>query len=161
MTTSKARLLLAGLGGLAIAGSAAGGVLILQGGAPAEAAPSVRVPVQSPATPVPVVDSAQPAGSPFRDGDYVSTGRYLTPGGNESIEVTLKVQGGVITAATSRTEATSPTARQFQEQFRVAIAAQVVARPLASVDVDVVAGASLTSLGFDDALARIRMEAHR
>lgn len=160
MTTSKSRLLLAGLGGLAVAGSAAGGVLLVQSAQPADASPSVRVAQQLPS---PAVGSSLPgaAGTVFRDGDYASTGRYLTPGGNESIEVTLRVRGGVITAATSRTEALSPTARQFQEQFRVAIAAQVVARPLSSVTVDVVAGASLTSLGFNDALARIRTEARR
>ncbi|MEJ7648731.1 MAG: FMN-binding protein [Nakamurella sp.] len=159
MPTSKARLLLAGLGGLAVAGSAAGGVLLLQADR-ADAAPSVHRAVQTavPAQPPSVVGTA---GSLFRDGDYASTGRYLTPGGNESIEVTLRVRDGVITAATSRTEALSPTARQFQEQFRVAIAAQVVARPLSSVSVDVVAGASLTSSGFNDALTRIRTEARR
>ena len=156
MTTSKARLLLAGLGGLAVAGSAAGGVLLVQSGETAEASPSVRLGTAVTASTIGATD-----GSPFRDGEYASTGRYLTPGGDESIEVTLRVRDGVITAATSRTEALSPTARQFQEQFRVAIAAQVVARPLSSVMVDVVAGASLTSSGFNDALARIRSEAHR
>lgn len=156
MTTSKARLLLAGLGGLAVAGSAAGGVLLVQSGETAEASPTVHLGTAATASSIDASD-----GSLFRDGEYASTGRYLTPGGDESIEVTLRVRDGVITAATSRTEALSPTARQFQEQFRVAIAAQVVARPLSSVTVDVVAGASLTSSGFNDALARIRSEAHR
>lgn len=73
----------------------------------------------------------------------------------------MHVRGGIVTSVVARTEALSPTARQFQEQFRVSVAAQVVARPLASVSVDVVAGASLTSSGFNDALAGIRAEARR
>lgn len=156
MTTSRTRLLLAGLGGLAVAGSAAGGVLLVQSGQTVEAAPSVHVDIPAQAS-----SSAGTQGSLFRDGEYTSAGRYLTPGGDESILVTVHLRGGIVTSVVARTEALSPTARQFQEQFRVSVAAQVVARPLASVSVDVVAGASLTSSGFNDALAGIRAEARR
>ncbi|WP_353649303.1 FMN-binding protein [Nakamurella sp. A5-74] len=160
MTTSRTRLLLAGLGGLAVAGSAAGGVLLVQAGQTVEAAPSVRVDIPAPVT-AQASSSAGTQGSLFRDGDYTSAGRYLTPGGDESILVTVHLRGGIVTSVVARTEALSPTARQFQEQFRVSVAAQVVARPLASVSVDVVAGASLTSSGFNNALAGIRAEARR
>lgn len=123
-----------------------------------EAAPSVRE-----ATGVPAASAANeaPDVSLYRDGTYTAAGRYLTPGGNESIRVRLQVRSGVIVSAVSETEASSPTAHQFQEQFRVSVAGQVVGRPLASVSVGVVAGASLTSTGFDDALARIRSQAQR
>lgn len=162
MTTSKTRLLLASLGGLAIAGGAAGGVLTVQAAQAVSAAPSIQT--DNATRPAPTSGVSAPADSPvslFKDGVYESLGRYLTPGGNESIMVRVHVRGGVVTAASSQPEASSPTARQFQEQFRGAISDQVVARPLASLSVDVVAGASLTSTGFNDALNRIRAEAER
>lgn len=164
MTITRTRLLLASLGGLAVAGSATGGVLIVQAHSATVATPSVRS-----AAPESAADALVRAGSAgtsptlstFRNGDYTATGRYLTPGGNESILVSVQVRDGVVTSAAARTEASSPTARQFQDQFRVQIAAHAVARPLASLSVSVVASASLTTTGFNDALDRIRVEAER
>lgn len=95
----------------------------------------------------------------YRDGSYVAQGRYLTPGGAEAIGVQLKVAGGRIVTSEIQVEATSPTARQFQRQFATRLATRVLSQPLAAVSVTRVAGASLTSLGFDNALAQIRGEA--
>jgi len=97
----------------------------------------------------------------YRNGRYTATGHYLTPGGNESIAVSIDVEGDMVAASTIEVEATSPTARQFQEQFRTTIAGRVTARPLSGLSVSRVSGASLTSLGFNDALAKIRQEAKK
>lgn len=102
--------------------------------------------------------ASRPA-SAYHDGRYIATGHYTTPGGAESILVTLELTDGTVTGAQVRTEALSPTARQFQDQFRTHVAAQVVGRKLSSLSVSRVAGASLTSIGFNDALAKVKSDA--
>ena len=95
----------------------------------------------------------------FRDGTYSAQGNYLTPGGDEAIGVRLTVASGRVVRSRVEVEATSPTAQQFQRQFASRYAAEVVSRDLASLGVSRVAGASLTSLGFDNALATIKAAA--
>jgi uncharacterized protein with FMN-binding domain len=155
----KSRWWLSLLGGLATVGVCVAGVLRVSSGEPAAAA-SIRPPVVGAAvaaTGEPGLTA--PADLLYRDGRYTATGHYLTPGGNESIAVSVDVNGDTVTASVIEVEAKSPTARQFQEQFRTTIAGHVTAKPLSTLSVTRVSGASLTSLGFDDALAKIRQEA--
>ncbi len=173
MTASTWRFLRSTLSGLAIVGACTGGVQLVRSGG-AVAAPTVRFQdgVQSSnadlssgtvliTTGGATALQAPAAASPFRDGRYDAVGRYATPGGDESIEVAVQVSGGVVIAADVRTEALSPTALQFQEQFRQHVTVQVVGRNLAEVSVSRVAGASLTSVGFDGALTQIKSAARR
>lgn len=153
-------------------GLAAGGVLLVQShvGAPGSATLRSSAGASAP-TAGPGLDgrpagiaSGSPAPVPrpaagYRDGRYSADGTYLTPGGDESIGVTVVVAQGLVTEATVRVDALSPTARQFQIQFGTGVAAAVVGRDLADLSVTRVAGASLTSVGFDDALTRIRFDA--
>lgn len=103
--------------------------------------------------------TVEAASAQYKDGSYAAQGGYLTPGGAESIGVRLNVSGDQIVSAEVEVEASSPTARQFQRQFATRYASQVVARDLASVDISRLAGASLTSLGFENALTRIKAAA--
>lgn len=149
-------------------GLAAGGVLLAQSGGAGPGAPSLTARPPDPSSlDLPAHDAATMAegshveSTPgvYRDGQYTSDGSYLTPGGDESIGVTVVVAHGLVTDAVVRTEASSPTARQFQVQFQAGIAAAVTGRDLAGLAVTRVAGASLTSVGFNDALTRIRFDA--
>lgn len=171
MTTSPARFWVSSMGGAAVVGLAAGGVLWAQSGGAGPGSPAVlpgsggaAAASGSPVRASGNTDGAGPsvaAAGVYRDGQYSQDGAYLTPGGDESIGVTLVVARGLVTDAVVRTEASSPTARQFQVQFQSGIAAAVVGRDLAGLAVTRVAGASLTSVGFNDALARIRFDAER
>lgn len=157
----KSRLWLSLLGGIATVGVCVGAVLQVSSGEPS-AVPSVRLPVVG----VPAVSSsgagkAAASISLYRNGRYTATGHYLTPGGNESIAVSIDVQADAVAASAIQVEATSPTARQFQQQFRTTIASHITARPLSTLSVSRVSGASLTSLGFNDALAKVRQEAKK
>jgi uncharacterized protein with FMN-binding domain len=157
------------LSGLAVIGSSIGIVHILQNnGPPAMASINGSFPprcsVQAASTTCASSDQGQPRAthphpSRYRDGIYAATGHYETPGGSETLGVTIRVSGGMVSGATVRVEARSPTARQFQEQFASRYADFVVSRPLSDVDVSRVAGASLTSVGFDRAVAEIRLAA--
>lgn len=157
----KSRLWLSMLGGIATVGVCVGVVLLVS---PVEssATPSVRVSdVVVTAANVQGSGKATPSMSMYRNGRYTATGHYLTPGGNESIAVSIDVQADTVSSSVIQVEATSPTARQFQEQFRTTIAGRITARPLSDLSVSRVSGASLTSLGFNDALAKIRQEAKK
>lgn len=163
MTTSPARFWVSSLSGAAVVGLAAGGVLLIQPDGGVSSAPTLRAgsePTSPSAVDAPM-GAAQAPRSAYRDGQYSATGHYVTPGGDESIGVTLVVAHGVVTDTVVRTEATSSTARQFQIQFATGVAAAVVGRDLAGLAITRVAGASLTSVGFDDALTRIRADADR
>jgi uncharacterized protein with FMN-binding domain len=157
----KSRMWLSMSGGIATVGVCVGAVLLVSPGE-SSATPSVQGPVVVvPAANVQGAGKATPSMSVYRDGRFTATGHYLTPGGNESIAVNIDIEADTVTASDIEVEATSPTARQFQEQFRNTIAGRVTARPLAGLSVSRVSGASLTSLGFNDALAKIRQEAKK
>jgi hypothetical protein len=56
-------------------------------------------------------------------------------------------------------DATDHEARQYQQAFASAISAEVVGKDISSLSVTRVAGASLTSNGFNSALDQIRSHA--
>ncbi|GCD18457.1 hypothetical protein CTKZ_00190 [Cellulomonas algicola] len=105
-----------------------------------------------------VGSSASPT-SRIVDGTYVGVGIYSSPAGKESIEVTLTVDEGIVAAMDVAPQATNPTSQTFQSDFASAISAQVVGIPLEDVDVDVVAGASLTTQAFESALESVLADA--
>lgn len=150
-------------------GASVGGLHLLQRTGPVPDAASIRgtaavgrssgTPGAScPALPTPARSTTFTAPA-YRDGTYAATGHYLTPGGDESIGVSLTLVCGKVTASRVRVEAASPTARQFQVQFATRYANRVVSRDIADLNLSRVAGASLTSLGFDDAATQIRSAA--
>lgn len=75
--------------------------------------------------------------------------------------MTLELDNGAVSGVQMRTEAKSPTAKQFQNQFQQRLVSAVVGRDISSLSVSRVAGASLTSIGFNDALTRIKSDAQR
>ncbi|WP_375387753.1 hypothetical protein [uncultured Amnibacterium sp.] len=92
-------------------------------------------------------------------GTWTETGAYTTPGGQESIEVTLTVEKGTVTAVSVQGSGGSPNSQQYQVAFASGISAEVVGKPLATLDVGAVSGSSLTGQGFDAAVEKIRADA--
>ena len=111
----------------------------------------------------PATTPAVPAGSApdYADGEYTADGEYVAPSGPESVTVTLAVSDGTVTEVLVVGDATDPTAQRYQGEFIDGIGELVVGRPLAELDLSRVAGSSLTSAGFNQALERIRAEAQR
>lgn len=103
-------------------------------------------------------DAEAPSG-PFADGDYEATGRYVSPNGDETIEVRLTLAGELVTELEVVSHPTNPNTRQFQGQFISGIEALVIGKRIDELEVDRVAGSSLTSGGFDDAIAQIMTDA--
>ena len=124
---------------------------------PADATDETTTPESSAATD----DTATGAGSSaYADGTYTADGSYTSPGGEETITVTVTLADGVIEdVEVENPETTNPNSQRYQGEFIDGISAEVVGVPLDDVSVDRVGGSSLTSAGFEDALQTIRDEA--
>ena len=99
------------------------------------------------------------AASTYADGIYTASGSYSSPGGTESITITLTLAGDVITDATAVGDAAGPPSSQYQEQFVDNFASLIVGKDIDEVSLDKVAGSSLTSGGFNAAVESIRSDA--
>ncbi|MFE7506246.1 hypothetical protein [Promicromonospora sp. NPDC057488] len=95
----------------------------------------------------------------YTDGTYSADGSYVSPGGTESVGVELTIADGVVTAVTVTPEADDATSAQYQQQFASGISDEVVGVALDQLHVDKVAGSSLTSGGFEDAVTQIEEQA--
>lgn len=110
------------------------------------------------ATPVIETDTSA-AGGPYADGDYSATGEYQSPGGSESIEVDVTLENDVVTSVTVVGNATAGNPLRYQTEFEEGIADEVVGVDIDELSVDKVAGSSLTSDGFNDAIEKIKADA--
>jgi uncharacterized protein with FMN-binding domain len=97
----------------------------------------------------------------YADGTYSADGHYQSPGGTETIGVTMTLQSGVVTDVQAQTHPSNPNTSRFQGEFASGIAGQVVGKKLDGLNVSKVAGSSLTSGGFNDAVEQIKAEASR
>jgi hypothetical protein len=95
----------------------------------------------------------------YKDGTYSADGTYNSPGGQEEIAVTVTVKSNLITAVTVKSIKADSEAAQYQAQFESGISSVAVGKSLATLTVTSVAGSSLTSQGFNAALATIRSDA--
>jgi uncharacterized protein with FMN-binding domain len=95
----------------------------------------------------------------YKDGTYTAPGTYVSPGGEEHISVTLTLARNVITAMKVITVKADPTATGYEQMFEAGISGVTVGKNINSLNIGVVAGSSLTSMGFNKALATIKADA--
>lgn len=100
-----------------------------------------------------------PNASGYTDGTYTATGNYLSPGGAESIGVTLTLKDGVVTSAAVQTMGRERESREMQKAFAGGFKTYVIGKSIATLSVDKVSGSSLTPKGFNDAVVKIRAQA--
>lgn len=98
-------------------------------------------------------------GGAYADGSYTAEGTYQTPEGPETITVTLTLAADTVTAVEVTGEPTRRESKQYQSQFIGGIEEAVVGKSLDDIEVDRVAGSSLTSGGFNAAVEEIRTDA--
>ncbi len=150
--TLRTKTALIALAGLGIAGTLAG----CSGPAAADgtgtSGGSAPVATTGPST-------GQTTNGSYKDGDYNSDGSYVSPGGQETINVALTLKANVVTAITVKTVKADPTATQYEAMFVAGISKVVVGKTLDSLAVTKVSGSSLTSQGFDKALEAIKAAA--
>lgn len=99
------------------------------------------------------------AGAPYKDGEYTAEGSYQTPETVETISVTLTLEDDVVTAVEVTGDPQAPETERFQGQFIDGISDIVVGKKLDELDIDRVAGSSLTSGGFNQAVETIKTRA--
>ena len=108
--------------------------------------------------PKPPVKPAPPVVT-YKDGSYSSLGSYISPGGNETLRVTLTLSNDIITSLDVTSVMVDPTAAGYEADFEGGVNAVVVGRNIASIHVGAIGGSSLTSQGFNSALANIKAQA--
>jgi uncharacterized protein with FMN-binding domain len=99
------------------------------------------------------------AASSYKDGTYSATGSYSSPGGLQTIDLTVTIEKGIITSTSLVTKATDGDAKEYQADFARAYKGFVVGRNVDKVSLSRVAGSSLTSNGFNKALDQIKTDA--
>lgn len=143
MNTSLRKSVFVGIAGLSLAGSAAG-----------------CAPGQATGTPATSAAPSAAAGSAsYKDGTYSADGNYVSPNGTETVGVTLTLAGGAVSDVEITQHPSNPNTRKFQGEFAGGIQSQIVGKSLNEIKVSKVAGSSLTSGGFNQAVEKIKSEA--
>jgi uncharacterized protein with FMN-binding domain len=95
----------------------------------------------------------------YTDGTYTESADYTSPGGTETVEVTVTLADGIITEVEAVGDGDNPNSQRYQSEFSDGIADVVVGKSIDEISVDKVAGSSLTSSGFNDAIDAIKADA--
>ncbi|HJP80950.1 MAG TPA: hypothetical protein VJ841_00950 [Candidatus Saccharimonadales bacterium] len=95
----------------------------------------------------------------YKDGTYSATGSYISPGGQESVDVQVTLKSGVVEEATVSPHPASSTSTQYQGEFVANFKPLVVGKSINDIKLSRVAGSSLTSGGFNQAIEKIKDEA--
>lgn len=104
-------------------------------------------------------EPATDASAAYADGTYSAEGTYQTPETAETIDVTITLESDVITAVEVEGDPQAPQSQQYQSRFIGGISDEVVGRDIDEISVSRVAGSSLTSGGFNEAVETIKSEA--
>jgi len=105
--------------------------------------------------------SAGPGTGTYADGTYTAEGQYATPETVEKISVTVTLQDDIVTDVEVTGDPQTAETRQYQGTFIGGIADAVVGKDIDDLSVSRVAGSSLTSGGFNEAIDEIKSEAAR
>lgn len=122
---------------------------------------STTVPVDNTAIdlPIGVPDNTNSTAFSYKDGTYTSKGGYNSPAGAEEINVSLVLKDDVITDVTVTSLATRPESKNWQGKFISGVKSAVVGKKLTDVTLSKVSGSSLTPKGWNDAVAKIQVQA--
>ncbi len=95
----------------------------------------------------------------YKDGIYSATGSYMSPGGKDDIDVTVTLKDNIITDTTAIAKPGDDVSKKFMKEFTDNYKSLVVGKSITSVRLDKVSGSSLTSIGFNDAISKIKQQA--
>jgi uncharacterized protein with FMN-binding domain len=157
MRPSVRKSVFAGIAGLSLAGTVAGCAPSATESTPAASGGSVAE--TSAATPSTGTSSLASSGSTYKDGTYSADGNYVSPNGTETVGVELTLAEGIVKDVNITQHPSNPNTRKFQGEFAGGIAGQIVGKNIDELNVSKVAGSSLTSGGFNQAVEKIKQEA--
>lgn len=156
--TRRSRVGLTLIGGLSLVGSLAGCAVQDSSATTSETTEPSSSATTAPEATTEATESAD-AGSVYTDGTYTETGEYTSPGGQESVTVTITLESDVVTAVDVVSNAENPNSKRYQGEFVAGIADVVVGQNIDELSVSKVAGSSLTSGGFNAAVDAIKADA--
>lgn len=104
-------------------------------------------------------EAEAPVDASYRDGSFQANGTYQSPNGSENIIVVLELQNDIVTDVEITVNPNNPTTANYQGQFADGIGDIVIGQDIDTLNVTVVAGSSLTSNGFREALNAIKADA--
>lgn len=147
---------LVGVAGIVTLAGCAGGTTTDSAPAPA----ATTAPSSSTGTGATGTDSGSSSGGgAYADGTYSASGQYATPESVETIEVTLTLADDVITDVEVTGDPQARESQEYQSRFIGGIADEVVGKSIDDISVTRVAGSSLTSGGFNQAVDAIKADA--
>lgn len=127
--------------------------------APTTAA-STSAPTAMPSGEAMAMEGTTEATGDYKAGKYSAEGEYTSPAQPEKVKVDLSLSAdGTITDISFTGEAANPTSKKFQGQFANGYKALVMGKKIDEVKLDKVSGSSLTPMGFNDAIEKIKAEA--
>lgn len=145
-------------GAFALAGCATGAADADTEPTTAAATPSATASAAEPTPTATETVAAAPA-TKYADGAYTATGSYQTPESVEELTVTLTLAGDVVTAVEVVGNPTKAESERYQGEFIGGIAEVVVGKNVDELQVSRVAGSSLSSNGFNQAVEQIKTDA--
>jgi uncharacterized protein with FMN-binding domain len=95
----------------------------------------------------------------YNDGSYEATGSYVSPGGTQSIKLSVTLKDNVVVSTEAESGAVDSESKEFQAKFLSGYKAMVVGKDINSISLSRVSGSSLTSQGFNNAIEQIKTEA--
>jgi len=116
------------------------------------------VPTVSNDTPV-NTDTTSNISNTLKDGTYQAVGDYVTPGGPREIKVDITLANGIVTNTAYEGMAQDRESRRFQSEFGDNYQSKVVGKNINELNLVKVAGSSLTPIGFNNALQKIKQQA--
>lgn len=98
--------------------------------------------------------------SSYKDGTYTATSNYYVPHGYENIQVSLTIKDGVVTDSSITNSESDRDSAAYQEDFASQYKNYVIGKSVSGLKLQVTAGASDTTQGFNDAVSQITAKAH-
>lgn len=95
----------------------------------------------------------------YKDGTYSATGNYVSPGGQEQVQVQVTLANNIITDVSFQADSVSPISQNFQKVFGENYKPLVIGKNINELKLSKVSGSSLTPKGFNDAIEKIKLEA--
>ncbi len=97
----------------------------------------------------------------YKDGTYSANGSYRTHAGPEQVQVTLTLKNNIVTDSQFSATPNAQMSARYQGMFAANYKPMVVGKNINDIHLGKVSGSSLTPIGFNDALAKIKAQAAR